>query len=864
MADPELLRVLEAAGRADRDAETVIENAEASDLGLFLTKLSAVISAENVALETRQLTGLLIKNALNAREDQLQKTKHERWMVLDATIRSNVKATLLHTLRSPAAPVAGSAALAAAEIASVELPFNEWPDFLPTILHNIQDPQAVEHSKSVSLDCLGYTCERISFLGKDVDEKSTDSMLNAIVTGIDTKNANETRLSAAKALKNSLYFASNNMEKPQECDAIMQSLCEATRANDERIRIAAWEGIVQVAVLYYNKLQNFMTTLYELSVATIKSDKEDVAKSAIEFWTSLCEVEQDLIDEETIAREQGEQPERHCMRYVAAALTHLVPILLDTLTKQDEHVDEDEYTVHMAGQICLTSISQTVEDAVVPVVMPFINQNINHADWRTKDAAILAFIAILDGPGGETIGPAVSQSVPVLMALLNDPSEVIRDSAAHAISRICLLHVQYIPPEIFPQLLDSLTSKCVDGSTKVASQAASAIFNLASAFTEQAANETQQTNILSTYMKNVLQRLLSAVDRPDADESNLRVAAMEAISELISVAAQDVLSLLGELLPLFIGRFQQTSQHHPMNEEEKQKKEQLQGLLCAVIQSLYRKLDKQTVMPHTDNAMSVLCQVLSVKSSSCQEECFSAISAITDSLEADFAKYLDGLTPLIVAGLKNFEAYQVCIVAVGLVGDICRNVESAIQPYCDGIMHAMVEDLKDSSIHRSVKPPVLSAFGDIAMAIGAAYQPYLQFSMLMLMQASNTQVPPDDEDLIEYLNLLRESILEAYVGIVQGLRDGNILSEFYPYVDQIFTFLEQIATDPNRDEYVLSKAVGLVGDFAQLMGPVIRDTIMNKQPVVQKLLNDATSSSDQSLVETGTWARQVVQQAVQV
>jgi importin subunit beta-1 len=404
----------------------------------------------------------------------------------------------------------------------------------------------------------------------------------------------------------------------------------------------------------------------------------------------------------------------------------------------------------------------------------------------------------------------------------------------------------------------------VDGSAKVASQAASAIFNLASAFTEQAANEVQPSNALSPYMQNVLQRLLNAVDRPDADESNLRVAAMEAISELISVAALDVLPMLGELLPLFINRFQQTLQLHPINEEDKLKKEQLQGLLCAVIQSLYRKLDKSVVLPHSDNAMDVLCRVLSVKNCSCQEECFSAISAITDSLEADFSKYLSALAPLIVAGLKNFEAYQVCIVAVGLVGDICRNVESAIQPYCDNIMNAMVEDLKDSSIHRSVKPPVLSAFGDIAMAIGAAYQPYLQFSMLMLMQASNTQVPPNDEDLIEYLNLLRESILEAYVGIVQGLRDGNQLNEFYPYVDQIFTFLELIATDPNRDEFVLSKAVGLIGDFAQLMGPVIRDTIMSKQPVVQKLLNDATSSSDQSLVETGTWARQVVQQAVQV
>ena len=91
-----------------------------------------------------------------------------------------------------------------------------------------------------------------------------------------------------------------------------------------------------------------------------------------------------------------------------------------------------------------------------------------------------------------------------------------------------------------------------------------------------------------------------------------------------------------------------------------------------------------------------------------------------------------------VQGLRNFQAYQVRIVAVGTVGDISRNIEGQIQPYCDDIMNALVEDLKDSTIHRSVKPPVLSCFGDIAMAIGGAYKPYLEFSVLMLMQASAT------------------------------------------------------------------------------------------------------------------------------
>jgi importin subunit beta-1 len=222
---------------------------------------------------------------------------------------------------------------------------------------------------------------------------------------------------------------------------------------------------------------------------------------------------------------------------------------------------------------------------------------------------------------------------------------------------------------------------------------------------------------------------------------------------------------------------------------------------------------------------------------------------------------MSALQPFLIAGLRNFQAYQVCIVAVGTVGDISRNIEAQIQPYCDEIMNALVESLKDSSVHRSVKPPVLSCFGDIAMAIGAAYDPYLQFSMMLLMQASSTRVPEDDDDLIEYFNLLRESILEAYVGIIQGLRDGNMLPQFMQYVPSVLQFLQELANDPNRDDFVLGKAVGVVGDLAQALGPQIRPQI--NHPFVAKLINDALTSGDQGMVEMATWASSVVSQVVQ-
>ncbi|VEU40075.1 unnamed protein product [Pseudo-nitzschia multistriata] len=862
----QLAQLLLAAQQSNPDAERQLNEFKNSNLGNYFQGLVSVLATDGINTDplARQLAGLLVKNALkplHSTEHALQAQYHNAWKALDPAVRDSIKGPLLQAMRNPETGVSHPAAQAAAEVAAVELPYEEWPAFLPSLLENIRVAEYTENVKVATLECLGYCCERISFLGGEVNQTSTDSMLSAIVDGIGASRSNRMRHAAAGALKNSLMFAESNMEKQEERGAIMNALMEATRSEDAQVRIAAYEGIVQVACLYYAKLSEYMTNLYQLTTSTIQQDNEEVAKMAIEFWTSLCEVEQDLIDEELEMRQRGLPVERPCMRYVDAAMTHLVPILFETLMKQSEDPDNDDFILQMAGQLCLTSISQTVEDKIVGAVMPFVTPNIQDSNWRKRDAAVMAFISILDGPSSDAIGRYVTESVPLLLNMLNDENIIVRDSTAHCISRICFLHVDFIPNNQFKPLLEALTTKCSDGSPKVATQAATAIFNLASAVSDRQ-EEDAPTNALSPYMQEILQQLLKMVDRPDSDdECNLRLAGMEAISELISVSAQDNFGLLSQLLPAFVERFKQASAVAVLNEEDKNNKEQIQGLLCGVIQNLYRKLDKATLLPMTDDVMLLLLDALSVKNSSCHEECFTAVSAISDAIEDDFVKYMDAFAPHLVNGLRNFQAYQVCIVAVGTVGDISRNIEGKIQPYCDTIMNALVDDLKDSSIHRSVKPPVLSCFGDIAMAIGAAYQPYLEFSVLMLMQASQTQVPDDDDDLIDYLNLLRESILEAFVGIIQGLKDGNMLGSFASYVSPILEFLKVIAEDKNRDSYVLNKAVGLLGDLAQTMGPPIKNEI-NKQ-FAMKLIQDAMASGDSSLQEVATWASQAVTTVVQ-
>jgi importin subunit beta-1 len=163
-------------------------------------------------------------------------------------------------------------------------------------------------------------------------------------------------------------------------------------------------------------------------------------------------------------------------------------------------------------------------------------------------------------------------------------------------------------------------------------------------------------------------------------------------------------------------------------------------------------------------------------------------------------------------------------------------------------------------VHRDIKPIVISCFGDIAMAIGAAYEPYLSVSTMLLMQASSQQPPDDDDELIVFINSLRLSILEAYSGIILGLSDGNALHLFAPNLPNILQFLQYLALpESQKDEDVLLKAVALIGDIGQQMGSLPQVKQQIQQQFAVDLIQEAGRCGDPEGQDIAGWTQGVLQ-----
>ena len=74
----------------------------------------------------------------------------------------------------------------------------------------------------------------------------------------------------------------------------------------------------------------------------------------------------------TIVQEQGRPPEHVSRFYAKGALQFIVPLLMQTMTKQEEFDDEDDWNPCKAAGVCLMLLATCCEDDIVAHVLPFV------------------------------------------------------------------------------------------------------------------------------------------------------------------------------------------------------------------------------------------------------------------------------------------------------------------------------------------------------------------------------------------------------------------------------------------------------------------------------------------------------------
>jgi importin subunit beta-1 len=190
-----------------------------------------------------------------------------------------------------------SAAQLIASIAAIELPRNEWPELMPALVHNVGNGS--DSLKQSSLTTIGFICESDDVDLRDALVAHSNAILTAVVQGARKEEPNnDVRNAALSALGDATEFIRTNFDNEGERNYIMQVICESTQSDDPRIQAGAFGCLNRIMGVYYDKMRFYMEkALFGLTIMGMKSEEEDVAKLAIEFWCTVCEEEISIEDD---------------------------------------------------------------------------------------------------------------------------------------------------------------------------------------------------------------------------------------------------------------------------------------------------------------------------------------------------------------------------------------------------------------------------------------------------------------------------------------------------------------------------------------------------------------------------------------
>ncbi|KEG15650.1 importin beta-1 subunit [Trypanosoma grayi] len=835
-------------------AEQRVNEARQVDLAGFLFALLEEFRDEAKPGFARHMAGTLLKNSVapNLRDAAARRALEQQWMMLPPDVRVSVKQGVLASLGSPQKEVQNVAANIIGNLARIELPSGEWPDLL-SILLNAAESSSEQHQEA-ALTAIGYVCEE----GREHDSVEaalvpfTTGILTAVLRGMNS-NREEVRYYATNALCNALEFIHDNMKQQEQRDHLVDALCRAAKTcQNPRTREKAMESLVKVADMYYSTLPNYIDHLHTITTHAIFNDEEAVGLQAMLFWISICETEQDM-------KADGDG---RCLDYAMKGASMITGIALQALVKQEEQQEEGDWNISIAGGKLLQSLAMCIGDPVIDLIMPFVYSKVESANWREKEAAVMAFGCILNGPDPKNFHDTVAQAVPGLLQYIRHEHRMVADTSGWVLAIVCELFSDvFLQQPLSLQQLINIITPMIGGGDDMAIRACHILHNLALAYQDE---ENLPTNELSSYYPGFLNVLLVAIDT--GNNHNVKSVAQEALNVLIDAAAVDCYQYLHVLVPELHKRMVYMLEARAQGQMSTVEVMAMLGLLCGSLGNVAKKV-QNAFAQHLQASMEILMQILQSQDDILLDEALTMLGSFAHAVKQQLTPYTESVIPYVLKALQCVDEPDLAIVAVGTLGDLSLSLRSDMSPFIGTILGLLHTNLQNPEVDRNLKCTFLNCLGDIALNVGDVHfaqylDVFMQLAHAFFEQSCNLNID-EDPDSEEYVMSLWESIATFYTGVCQSFKGSE--AQLTPYLQRVLQFALHASKVAHSLDYVevFIATVSLIGDMACVLksarSPELRQqgkSALLTQPVWE-VVGHATNmrDADQDTRDQMKWVR---------
>ncbi|KAI5458433.1 armadillo-type protein [Mariannaea sp. PMI_226] len=481
-----------------------------------------------------------------------------------------------------------------------------WPELLPQLLDMISNAssQVSNEAQEGAMSAMAKICEdNFRMLMKEVNgQRPLNYVLPQLIAA--TKSPlPKVRAGALTAI---------NVFTPRESQAMLNSIDDLLQhlfvlASDENtdVRRQVCRAFVQLVETRPDKLLPHTEGLVDYILMQQKSDDEDLACEAAEFWLAVGEHEnlwtslkpylnkiipvllecmvysgEDIAllggqsdDEDEEDREEDIRP-AFAKKSQARAANGEVSASADPnengnayekLASMDDdleegEVDEDDdgfdenpdekWTIRKCSAAALDVFARDFKDPVFEAIFPYLSQNLKHDEWPYREAAVLALGAVADGCM-HVVKPHLPELVPYLISLLEDQEPVIRQITCWTLGRYSSWAANLDDQQrdqFFVPTMDGILRKMLDKNKKVQEAAASAFANL----------EDKAGKILEPYSGPIISQYVRCFEKYKDRNIYILYDCIQTLAEHIGpVLARPDLS--GQLMPALIHRYHKVS-----------------------------------------------------------------------------------------------------------------------------------------------------------------------------------------------------------------------------------------------------------------------------------------------------------------
>ncbi|KAK5995885.1 Importin subunit beta-2 [Cladobotryum mycophilum] len=411
-----------------------------------------------------------------------------------------------------------------------------YPELLPQLLEMIGNAngQFSNEAQEGGMSAMTKICEdNAKLLTKEVNgQRPLNHVLPQLIAA--TKNTlPKVRAGALTAIN--VFTSRDSQAMLNSIDDLLQHLFILSGDENTDVRRQVCRAFVQLVESRPDKLQPHIGGLVDYIITQQKSDDEDLACEAAEFWLAVGEHDnlwnalqpylnkiipvllqcmvysgEDIALLGGLSDDEDEEDRQEDIKPKFAKKSHTRTAngegslsadqaqngnAYEKIAGMDEELEDGEldddddgddspderWTVRKCSAAALDVFARDFGGPVFEAIFPYLSQNLKHEEWPHREAAVLALGAVADGCM-DTVTPHLPELVPYLISLLEDQEPVVRQITCWALGRYSSWAANLADPsqreQYFLPMMDGILRKMLDKNKKVQEAGASAFANL--------------------------------------------------------------------------------------------------------------------------------------------------------------------------------------------------------------------------------------------------------------------------------------------------------------------------------------------------------------------------------------------------